>query len=202
MWHDMFVMGTPVLEKVLRTVLVYSLILILFRVAGKRDLASLSTFDFVVIFLLSNVVQNAVIGKDDSLLGGAVGAVTLVALNAVLNRWVAASDRASRLLEGTATTVIEDGRVLSTTLRRLALRSSALEHAVRIRAERQQGRYRRTARAARRPRCRSRLRDPTTPQVLSSAAVEPGDAAPAIPTWKPVRGSDPAASSGAPAAAA
>jgi uncharacterized membrane protein YcaP (DUF421 family) len=128
----MFVMGIPVLEKVLRTVLVYSLILILFRVAGKRDLASLSTFDFVVIFLLSNVVQNAVIGNDDSLLGGVVGAVTLIALNAAINRWVATSDRASRLLEGTATTVIEDGRVLSKTLRRLALRPSALEHAVRI----------------------------------------------------------------------
>jgi uncharacterized membrane protein YcaP (DUF421 family) len=132
MWHDIFVMQIPVLEKVLRTVLVYSLILILFRVAGKRDLASLSTFDFVVIFLLSNVVQNAVIGNDDSLLGGAVGAVTLIALNAGLNRWVATSDRASRLLEGTATTVIDDGRVLSKTLRRLALRPSALEHAVRV----------------------------------------------------------------------
>jgi uncharacterized membrane protein YcaP (DUF421 family) len=132
MWHDMFVMGIPVLEKVLRTVLVYSLILILFRVAGKRDLASLSTFDFVVIFLLSNVVQNAVIGNDDSVLGGVVGAVTLIALNAALNRWLASSDRASRLLEGTATTVIEDGRVLSRTLRRLALRSSALEHAIRV----------------------------------------------------------------------
>ena len=132
MWHDVFVMQIPVLEKVLRTVLVYSLIVILFRVAGKRDLANLSTFDFVVIFLLSNVVQNAVIGNDDSLVGGAVGAVTLIALNAALNRWVAVSDRASRLLEGRATTVIDDGRVLSTTLRRLALRPSALEHAVRV----------------------------------------------------------------------
>jgi uncharacterized membrane protein YcaP (DUF421 family) len=132
MWHEMFVMQIPVLEKVLRTVLVYALIVILFRVAGKRDLASLSTFDFVVMFLLSNVVQNAVIGSDDSLLGGAIGAVTLLAVNAVLNRWVATSDRASRLLEGSATTVIDDGQVLSKTLRRLALRPSDLEHAVRV----------------------------------------------------------------------
>jgi uncharacterized membrane protein YcaP (DUF421 family) len=132
MWHEMFVMQIPVLEKVLRTVLVYALIVILFRVAGKRDLASLSTFDFVVMFLLSNVVQNAVIGSDDSLLGGVVGAVTLLAVNAVLSRWVAASDRASRLLEGSATTVIDDGQVLSKTLRRLALRPSDLEHAVRV----------------------------------------------------------------------
>lgn len=72
----------PVLEKILRTVLVYIAILILFRLAGKRDLAVLNTFDFVVIFLLSNVVQNAIIGNDTSLLGGIIGAATLVGINA------------------------------------------------------------------------------------------------------------------------
>ncbi len=54
MWHSMFVVQIPILEKILRTVLVYITILILFRLAGKRDLAVLNTFDFVVIFLLSN----------------------------------------------------------------------------------------------------------------------------------------------------
>jgi hypothetical protein len=64
-------------EKVIRTVLVDSTILLLFRVTGKRGLANVNTLDFVVIFLLSNVVQNAVIGNDTSFSGGAVGAVTL-----------------------------------------------------------------------------------------------------------------------------
>ena len=67
MWHDMFVIQIPVLEKILRTLLVYVTIVILFRLVGKRDLATFNTFDFVVIFLLSNVVQNAIIGNDDSL---------------------------------------------------------------------------------------------------------------------------------------
>jgi uncharacterized membrane protein YcaP (DUF421 family) len=100
MWHDMFVIQIPVLEKVLRTVLVYLAIVILFRLAGKRDLATFNTFDFVVIFLLSNVVQNAIIGNDTSLSGGIIGAAVLVAINAAFNRWLAASSRASRLLEG------------------------------------------------------------------------------------------------------
>ena len=65
MWHAMFVEQIPFAEKVLRTVLVYALIAVLFRLTGKRGLSNMSTFDFVVIFLLSNVVQNAVIGNDD-----------------------------------------------------------------------------------------------------------------------------------------
>jgi uncharacterized membrane protein YcaP (DUF421 family) len=69
-WHSMFVVQIPVLEKILRTVLVYATILILFRLTGKRDLATFNMFDFVVMFLLSNVVQNAIIGSDSSLSGG------------------------------------------------------------------------------------------------------------------------------------
>ena len=102
MWHSMFVVQIPVLEKILRTVLVYATILILFRLTGKRDLATFNMFDFVVMFLLSNVVQNAIIGSDSSLSGGMIGAVTLVAVNAVLNRLITASDRAARILEGKA----------------------------------------------------------------------------------------------------
>src|ERR1035438_5585875 len=74
MWHAMFVGQISVTEKILRTVIVYALIAVLFRLTGKRGLASMNTFDFVVIFLLSNVVQNAVIGNDSSLIGGIVGA--------------------------------------------------------------------------------------------------------------------------------
>lgn len=81
MWHAMFVEQIPLAEKVLRTVIVYAFIALLFRVTGKRGLASLNTFDIIVLFLLSNVVQNAVIGNDTSLIGGLIGAVTLVAVN-------------------------------------------------------------------------------------------------------------------------
>ena len=93
MWHEIFVVQVPVAEKVLRTVFVYATIVLLFRLSGKRGLASLNTLDFVVIFLLSNVVQNAVIGNDTSFTGGAIGAVTLVAVNAGVNRLIAAFTR-------------------------------------------------------------------------------------------------------------
>lgn len=132
MWHSMFVVQIPVLEKLVRTVLVYATILILFRLTGKRDLATLNMFDFVVLFLLSNVVQNAIIGNDTSLLGGIIGAATLVAINAALNRWMAVSDRAARILEGKATTIIENGRFLPGAAKRLSLRSTDLEHAIRV----------------------------------------------------------------------
>ncbi|MFD8982789.1 DUF421 domain-containing protein [Streptomyces sp. NPDC059564] len=132
MWHDLLVVEVPIAEKVIRTVAVYVLILVLFRLAGKRGLAGLNTFDFVVIFLLSNVVQNAIIGADNSLLGGAIGAVTLVTVNSAVNRWLARDPRAARLLEGTATTVVEDGEVVSRAIRQLALRDSEIEHAIRL----------------------------------------------------------------------
>ncbi|WP_210584607.1 DUF421 domain-containing protein [Streptomyces sp. GESEQ-35] len=85
-----------------------------------------------MIFLLSNIVQNAVIGPDDSVTGGAVGAVTLIVMNAVITRWLAADDRAARWLEGTSSPVIDDGRLIPGTLRHLAIRREEIEHAVRL----------------------------------------------------------------------
>jgi uncharacterized membrane protein YcaP (DUF421 family) len=132
MWHAMFAEQIPFAEKILRTVIVYALIALLFRFTGKRGLANLSTFDFVVIFLLSNVVQNAVIGNDTSLTGGIVGAVTLVAVNAAVNRLIASSATAARVFDGRATTVVTDGHVVEAALRRLGLRRSEIDHAVRL----------------------------------------------------------------------
>lgn len=132
MWHDMFVEQIPLVEKILRTVIVYAVIVVLFRVTGKRGLANLNTFDFIVIFLLSNVVQNAVIGNDQSLLGGIVGAITLVVLNITVNRLITVNATAARIFEGHATTVISDGHILARALRHLGLRRSEVEHAVRL----------------------------------------------------------------------
>ena len=132
MWQSMFAVQIPILEKILRTVLVYATMVLLFRLVGKRDLAVLNTFDFVVIFLLSNVVQNAIIGSDNSLLGGVIGAATLVGINDLVNRWLARSARAARVLEGVPTTLIEDGRFIPRALRRLSLRPEEVEHAIRM----------------------------------------------------------------------
>ncbi|AQU65387.1 DUF421 domain-containing protein [Streptomyces niveus] len=132
MWHDMLTVQIPIVEKIIRTVAVYAIVVVLFRLSGKRGLAGVNTFDVVVIFLLSNVVQNAVIGPDNSLLGGLVGAVTLVVVNAAVTRWLARDPRAARLLEGTATVVVAKGELQQRALRRLALRPSEIEHAVRL----------------------------------------------------------------------
>jgi uncharacterized membrane protein YcaP (DUF421 family) len=132
MWHAMFAEQIPLAEKILRTVIVYALIAVLFRLTGKRGLASMSTFDIVVIFLLSNVVQNAIIGNDTSLTGGIIGAVTLVAVNTGLNRLIAVSAPAARVFDGRATTVISDGHVVDRALRRLGMRRSELNTAVHL----------------------------------------------------------------------
>lgn len=132
MWHSMFVEQIPLAEKIVRTVVVYGLIAVLFRLTGKRGLAGLSTFDFVVIFLLSNVVQNAIIGNDTSLIGGIIGAVTLVTVNTLVNRLIAVSPRAARIFDGQATTVVTAGHPVDSALRRLGLRRSELDHAVRL----------------------------------------------------------------------
>jgi uncharacterized membrane protein YcaP (DUF421 family) len=132
MWHALFVEQIPLAEKLLRTIIVYMVIAVLFRLTGKRGLANMNTFDFIVIFLLSNVVQNAIIGNDTSLIGGLIGAVTLVAVNAGVNRLIAVSPTAARIFEGRATTVISDGHVVERAVRKLGLRRGELDQAVRL----------------------------------------------------------------------
>ena len=85
-FNDILQSQIPIWDKVLRTVAVYALIYILMRLA-KRDAAQLTASDFVVVLLLSNVVQNAIIGPDNSFVGGAVGAVTLIVANELVARW-------------------------------------------------------------------------------------------------------------------
>jgi uncharacterized membrane protein YcaP (DUF421 family) len=128
----MFAEQIPLAEKILRTVIVYGLLAVLFRLTGKRGLATMNTFDFIVIFLLSNVVQNAVIGNDTSLIGGIIGAVTLVTVNTAVNRLIAVSARVARIFDGSATLVICDGHAVERAVRRLGLRRGELDLAVRL----------------------------------------------------------------------
>lgn len=129
---ELFEMGIPVGEKILRTVAVYAAILVLLRVAGRRDLAQLSTFDLVVVLLLSNVVQNAVIGPDDSLVGGLLGALVLIAANEAWSRGVQLSPRLLRLVEGSSVTLASNGRYLHRALRREGIRPADLERVLHV----------------------------------------------------------------------
>lgn len=130
-WHDLVTMGIPIAEKAIRTAAVYIGIFLLLRFAGKRDLAQLNTLDFVVMLLLSNIVQNAVIGEDNSLLGGLLGAVILVALNAVLVRTVVAERTIGRLIEGGETTVVHEGEYDRDALAKVGLRTVDIDMALR-----------------------------------------------------------------------
>jgi len=114
--------GIPIAEKVLRTVAVYFAIVILLRIFGKRELAQLNSFDLVVLLLLANVVQNAIIGPDNTLTGGLIGAVTLLTVNAVVVRLVRSNRRVDELFEGRQTLIVENGKVDGSSLDRLGLR--------------------------------------------------------------------------------
>src|SRR5205809_660899 len=101
LWHEiyqnMFVLTLPVLEKILRPVLVYFFLLIGLRLAGKRELAQLNPFDFIVLMTLSNTVQNAIIGNDNTVFGGMIGAAALLAVNYAIIRLTRHSRRLQRL---------------------------------------------------------------------------------------------------------
>src|SRR5882762_8001741 len=88
MWKDMFVVGLPLAEKVLRPVLVYSFLIIGLRLSGKRELVQLNPFDLVVLLTLSNTVQNAIIGEDNSVTGGIIGATSLLVVNYLVVRFL------------------------------------------------------------------------------------------------------------------
>src|SRR4029078_3057423 len=109
--RDMFTLTVPLLEKVLRPGLVYLFLVVVLRLAGKRELAQLNTFDLIVLLTLSNTVQNAIIGNDNSVTGGVIGAATLLAVNHWVVRALYSHERIDRLVEGDADTLIEDGKL-------------------------------------------------------------------------------------------
>ena len=129
--HRFFSIGIPISEKIVRTLVVYGALLFLLRLGGKRTAAQLNTFDLVVLLLLSNAVQNAIIGPDDSLLGGLIGAVSLVIANDLVVRFVRRNDAIDRAMEGSETTLVRDGAYVDRQLRRLGIRTADLEVALR-----------------------------------------------------------------------
>ena len=127
----LFSVGIPITEKVLRVVVVYGALLFLLRLGGKRTAAQFNTFDLVVLLLISNVVQNAIIGPDNSLLGGLIGAAALVLVNDLITRFVRRSDAVDRVMEGSESRLVEDGAFVDRELRRLGIRTADLEVALR-----------------------------------------------------------------------
>ena len=127
----LFSTGIPITEKIVRTVVVYGAVLFLLRLGGKRTAAQLNSFDLVVLLLISNVVQNAIIGPENSLLGGLIGATVLVVVNDLVSRLARQNDVIDRAMEGTEDRLVEDGAFLDRHLRRLGIRTTDLEVALR-----------------------------------------------------------------------
>ena len=129
-WQDLLHPGVPLVEKVVRTIVVYVFLLVGLRLAGKRELTQLNPFDLVVLLLLSNTVQNAIIGEDNSLVGGVIGAATLLVLNGVLVRLLFRWGKLDTI-EGSPDLLIRNGRVLRKHLERELITLAELEAAAR-----------------------------------------------------------------------
>jgi uncharacterized membrane protein YcaP (DUF421 family) len=109
--HDMFALGLPIAEKIIRPIVVYIFLIVGLRLAGKRELAQLNPFDLVVLLTISNTVQNAIIGDDNTITGGLIGAATLLVVNHGVARYLYSHERLDRIVEGEPDVLMENGEL-------------------------------------------------------------------------------------------
>jgi len=129
--NDMWHLGLPLIEKVVRPVIVYVFLIVALRLAGKRELAQLNPFDLVVLLMLSNTVQNAIIGEDNSVIGGLIGAAALLVVNYVVARFLNRHEKLQRIVEGGTDVLIERGEMLREKMKKEAISEAELEAAAR-----------------------------------------------------------------------
>jgi uncharacterized membrane protein YcaP (DUF421 family) len=130
-WKDMFVLGLPLLEKILRPIVVYMFLVVSLRLSGKRELVQLNPFDLVVLLTLSNTVQNAIIGDDNSVSGGLIGATSLLVINYLVVRFLYGHSKLEQIVEGQSDVLIENGKVRTERLKKELISTSQLEAAAR-----------------------------------------------------------------------
>jgi uncharacterized membrane protein YcaP (DUF421 family) len=123
---DMFRLELPVIEKMLRPIIIYIFLVAALRIFGKRELAQLNPFDLVVLLLLSNTVQNAIIGSDDSVTGGLIGAFTLLAANYLVVRFLFRHRRLDQVIEGKPAVLIQRGKINTRAMAKELLSESEL----------------------------------------------------------------------------
>jgi uncharacterized membrane protein YcaP (DUF421 family) len=128
---DMFALHLPVLEKALRPIIVYLFLLAAFRMTGKRQLAQFTTFDFVLFLMLGNIVQNAIIGDDNSVTGGLIGAGVLLAFDVGVARLLFSLPMFNKIVNGDATTLIDQGQIRQDGLKKLRITKGELTSLIR-----------------------------------------------------------------------
>lgn len=126
-WSDLFVPGVPLIEKLVRPLIVYAALLVLIRLFGKRELAQLNPYDLIVLLTISNTVQNAIIGNDNSITGGIIGAMVLMAFNFLVVRFLYHHEKIDRIIEGDAIVLVENGCVIKDALDRELITVPELE---------------------------------------------------------------------------
>jgi uncharacterized membrane protein YcaP (DUF421 family) len=127
LFFNMFHLGLPIAEKILRPVIVYAFLIFGLRLAGKREAAQLNPFDLVVLLTISNTVQNAIIGEDNSITGGIIGAATLLVVNHCLVRFLYRHKRLECLIEGAPSVLIEGGNLDENQLRKELITEGEIE---------------------------------------------------------------------------
>jgi len=127
----MWSLALPAWDIVLRTAAVYLVILVGLRLAGKREIGQMTVFDLVVLLLIANAVQNAMVGPDTSLTGGLLAAVVLLVINFLVARLRLHWPVLRRAVEGTPTVLVLHGEVFRHNLRREGLDQDTLEAALR-----------------------------------------------------------------------
>ena len=127
----MFEMGTPAWGIIVRTLLVYLAVFLGLRLAGKRELGQMTVFDLVVILLISNAVQNAMVGADASVQGGILASVVLLGANRLVAFLRLHRGVWGRLIEGTPTVLIENGQLIEPHLKKERVEKAELEMVMR-----------------------------------------------------------------------
>ncbi len=130
MIESMFHLQSPLVEKIVRPIIVYFFLIFLLRIFGKRELAQLNPFDLIVLLSLSNVVQNALIGNDNSVTGGIVGAMSLLTINWLVVRFLYSSPRVDRIVGGTERVLVLNGVIDRAALRKELLTEEELLSAI------------------------------------------------------------------------
>lgn len=129
LWTDLFIPGLPLIDKILRAVIVYFFLVVALKLAGRRELAQLNAFDLVVLLTISNTVQNAIIGDDNSVTGGLVGATTLLAVNYLVVRVAFDYDRKHRHVRSSGVVLVASGKVRQESLKKELINLDELREA-------------------------------------------------------------------------
>ena len=130
-WIHLFVPTLPILEKIIRPIIIYFFLVLVFRLSGKRELVQLNPFDLVVLLTISNTVQNAIIGDDNSLAGGMIGATSLVITNYLVVRFLYDHSKLDQLVEGSPDVLIQGGKIRKQHLKSELITIAQLEAAAR-----------------------------------------------------------------------